>query len=120
MYKLTLEKTDEMDTPIGRASILHIGKQRLLSFPSFIDKHSKVSLRTYYGTLVWPADTLIDNITHFPSGPSLPGYLLLSIEEIFTTVDKTVNRSSTKRPRHIRTFVGNVLAELAATLIANQ
>ena len=120
MLTSTFEKIDEVDTKIGHASVLRFGQQRLLSFPSFIDKNSKVSMLTYHSTLVWPTKCLLNDIADFPTGPALPGYLLLSLEQLFSPADKTKNRSAIKRPRHIRHFIGNVLAELAATLIAGQ
>ena len=120
MLKPGLEKIDEIDTPIGSASVLRYGRQRLLSFPSHIDSTSKVAMQTYYSTLQWPHNVELQYIDEFLPGPALPGHLMLAMEQVFIPTEKAAHRMSTKGPRHIRKFIGNVLAELAATLIAGQ
>ena len=73
MFKPTILKTGEIDTPIGRASVLRFNRQRLLSFPSCIDTNCKIAMQAYYSTLQWPRKADINDIAEFIPGPSLPG-----------------------------------------------
>lgn len=116
MTSPSIIKIDDIQTPIGLASLLQIKDKHLLSFPEVIDRDSKVALETHYGTLIWPTQIPLSRISEFPPGPALPGYLLISLEELFA--DQSTPKDPThQRPRHVREFLSNVLAGIAASLL---
>ena len=117
MKSSSVIKLDDIQTPIGGASLLLINDRHLLSFPEVIDRHNKIAMETYYGTLIWPTQLPLSRISEFPPGPALPGYLLISLEDMFADQSASNDPKNNKRPRHIREFLSNVLAGLAASLL---
>ena len=117
MIDPNITKLGTVETPIGPASVLRVRNRRLLAFPDVIDCDSKIALETHYGTLQWPKPLLLSRISEFPPGPALPGYLLISLEESFATLSPPSLQPTGNRPRHIREFLSNVLAGLAASVL---
>lgn len=111
-----LIKMGEIDTLIGRASILSINGKRFLTFPSIIDRQDPNALKNHYSTLEWPRHKDLDQICDFPHGPALPGLILLSLERQFSQITDTVHT----KPRPIRHFLNNVLAGLAASILMSK
>ena len=120
MKSSSVIKLDDIQTPIGGASLLLINDKHLLSFPDVIDRDNKIALETYYGTLIWPNHLPLSRISEFPPGPALPGYLLVSLEEMFEDQSASNDPKNNKRPRHIREFLSNVLAGIAASLFTGK
>ena len=117
MTNPNISKLGTIETPIGPASVLRVRNQRLLAFPDVIDRDNTIALETHYGTLQWPRSLQLSRISEFPPGPALPGYLLLSLEDCFASKSPSTQHTVGNRPRHIREFVGNVLAGLAASIL---
>ena len=117
MMSSTIVKLGNIDTPIGPASVLRTGNQRLLVFPDVIDRNSKISLETHYGTLQWPKSLPLSRISEFPPSAALPGYLLISLEEAFAAQALGNKQTVGNRPRHVREFLSNVLAGLVASIL---
>ena len=117
MINQNISKLGTVETPIGPASVLRVHNQRLLAFPDMIDRDSKISMETHYGTLQWPKPLLLSRISEFHPGPALPGYLLISLEESFTARSSPSHQPTGNRPRHVREFLSNVLAGLAASIL---
>lgn len=103
-----IQRIGEVNTPIGQASILFVSGQRFLIFPDCIDRNDPLALNRYYGTLCWPPQMSIDDISHFQSGPALPGLLILHLE----TTEPLVDKMKTAGSHHVRDFVKNVLTGL--------
>jgi hypothetical protein len=116
MFKPYISKIGEVKTPIGWASVLRVNGTRLLAFPSFIDPQNTISMNTYYGTLRWPRHMPVSRISEFLPGPAVPGYLLTSLEQLYTEQ----SHEKDNRPRHVREFLSNVLAGLAASMLAGK
>ena len=112
-----IAKLGTIETPIGPSSLLRIRNKRFLAFPDAIDHGSKVALETHYGTLQWPKWLPLSRISEFPPGPALPGYLLISLEEAFDAQALPGHQPVGNRPRHVREFLSNVLAGLAASIL---
>ena len=117
MKSPTVIKVDDIQTPIGTASLLQINNKHLLSFPEVINRDCKIALETHYGTLLWPSHLPLSRISEFPPGPALPGYLLTSLEDMFAEQSTPKTPNGDKRPRHVREFLSNVLAGIAASLL---
>lgn len=110
-------KLADIHTPIGTASLLLLNKTNLLSFAEVIDRDNKIDLDTHYGTLIWPNHLPLSRISEFPPGPALPGRFLIGVEDSFTSQAAPKDETTHNRPRHVRAFLSNVLAGLAASLL---
>ena len=112
-----ITKLGDVETPIGWASLLQVRGRQVLSFPEVIDRDNKTSMETYYGTLQWPKPLPLSRISDFPPGPALSGYFLISLEDIYESQPAPKYLEKTNQPRHVREFLRNVLAGLAASLL---